>query len=629
MKKMFGDKKMFGILLAAVLTFTGILPVFAAEGEGEPPAVPEKSLIMNIGYDGTDVVDKTGNANTVTKNHLAGVGGKLQTGVLSNSNHTPYFEMTQSGAYCIEVDSDAIRNLENMTIDVWLKNERIPEDITNQFTMRRNTLFSFARPTVTSGDPSIYSLKLNNGTTYGGMDAERGYGFYGELWDAEKVNIFRTRYGTKNSNMYDEWVHLVVVRELDEKRNSYSVRYYMDGKDVGTASYAASVDGENNRIYPFAGTDTVLRIGHDSYGSSPNDKWYGFVGKLSEFRAYNYAMTAEEIANQYNAEKPNYIENLSDEFQFTSVKPSKQDVFQDKTGTPYPEGGVVKATFTAPIHPVSVDEYSITLVDAAGNEIPGGVEVSLSELGYVAYLKYGMVEPDSQYYLKVNGLRSLNGVPLTMTGEALTFSTDADVPQTPEQNFLAVRPFDGSSLRITLNYPLADNDFSSADLSAEGFEIANAAYDAATRTITITAAQAFTEGKEYTVKYGEITRTFTAERRKALFLDPPVFKDQEGNVLTGSTVTGVTAINTETDIKTYGDKNFKLLLAVYDGGSLAGCAVAGEDNSDAEVKSDSSRVAESVRATVASLDAEKTYTTKLMLWDSLNKLVPYSMYTMR
>lgn len=595
------------------------------------PVEPEGSLLMNVSVVGGRIVDTTGNG-TITEKQVAGVGGQLKANYLANAKQTPYFEFTQNGAWLVEVDSPAIEGVDNMTFDVWVKNDdRNIDNKDSQQDRYNNTLFTIANPAVEGADPSVYHMGLHDGAFYGNA----GYGFWGQTKSITNATI-SARHQTTKSDMWDEWTHLVITKELPATGDSYTVKYYVNGENVATSyvQHTATIDGNITTNKVMGWEDTVLRIGHiDSTGAY--GKWSGFIGKISEFKAFNYVKSAADIKTQYEAQKYNYIEDLSDSFTLELVEASK-DTLGDYPRGAYAAGGKIKATFSAAVDPDTINENTLNLVDASGKIIPGSVKVELSQQGAVAYITYGEVAVGSEYYLKVNGLQSVNGVPLTVTSsEAITFIDGG----TAENDILLVRPFVGNKIEITLNYPLKSSEFdaSKAILSAGGYDYTDttATYDEATRTITITGKDNFVQRGRYAFTYDGITKSFIAEE---YVIDPisigaPVFKDQAGNVITTETVSGVTSICSDVNVVTDGTKEFAAILSVYCDGVLVDVDTIGTTNSGMvkkftnEVTELNSALTYTFTLEVDSLDEGETYTSKLMLWDVANNMTPYVMYT--
>jgi len=631
-------------------TFTAIadgefvieVPVAPEEVQPPRPAAPvepEGSLLMNVSVVGGRIVDTTGNG-TVNAVQVPAVGGRLNANYLANANRTPYIEFTQNGAYMLEVDSPAIEGVENMTFDVWVKNDdRNIDTKANQQDRFNNTLFSIADPTATGTEPWYYHLGLNDGSTYDGT--MKGYGYYGQsrVKLSEAVNS-KARYGSDNSSLWDEWTHLVITKEKPANDDTYYyMKYYINGEMAGSqiwAAYKYTDDTTGETLDRMLWNDTVLRIGHiDSTGAY--GKWSGFIGRISEFKAFNYVKSAADIKAQYEAQKYNYVEDLSDSFNLELVEASKKD-FSDYPRGPWAAGGKIKATFSAAVNPATINEKTITLVDASGNVIPGGVTVELSDQGSVAYITYGEVAVGSEYYLKVNGLQSANGVPLTVTSsESITFIEGGSA----EKGILQVKGFKGNTIDITLNYALKADEFddSKAILSAGGYDFANttATYDEATRTITLTCVDGFVERGKYLFTYDGMSKNFIAEEFVApvepITFGTPVFKDQAGNVITTKTVSGVTSICSDMDVVTDGSKEFVAILSVYCGGKLVATDMIGTNNSGCvnkftnEVTELDSGLTYTFDLEVNSLEEGEEYTSKLMLWESMNNMTPYTMYT--
>lgn len=594
------------------------------------PVEPEGSLLMNVSVVGGRIVDTTGNG-TITKKQVPGVGGRLKANYLANAKRTPYFEFTQDGAWLVEVDSPAIEGVDNMTFDVWVKNDdRNIDTKESQQDRYNNTLFTIANPAVEGADPSVYHMGLHDGAFYGNA----GYGFWGQTKSITNATI-SARHQTTKSDMWDEWTHLVITKELPATGDSYTVKYYVNGENVATSyvQHTATIDGNITTNKVMGWEDTVLRIGHiDSTGAY--GKWSGFIGKISEFKAFNYVKSAADIKTQYEAQKYNYIEDLSDSFTLELVEASK-DTLGDYPRGAYAAGGKIKATFSAAVDPDTINENTLNLVDASGKIIPGSVEVELSQQGAVAYITYGEVAVGSEYYLKVNGLQSVNGVPLTVTSsEAITFIDGGEA----EDGILLVRPFVGNKIEITLNYPLKASEFdaSKAILSAGGYDYTNttATYDEATRTITITGKDDFVERGRYTFTYDGKSKSFIAKEKiiEPITIGTPVFKDQAGNIITSKTVSGVTSICSDVEVVTNGSTEFVAILSVYCDGVLVDVDMLGTNNSGSvnkftnEVTELDSALTYTFDLEVNSLDEDEEYTAKLMVWETLNNIAPYEMY---
>lgn len=616
------------------------VPVAPEEAEPQIPAAPvepQGSLLMNISVVGGEIVDTTGNG-TVKTAIVPGVGGTIVKDYIANKKQTPYVKFTQNGAGIVEVDSAAIEGVDNMTFDVWVKNDDRNIDTSDEQRDRyNNTLFTIADPTVTGNvDPSLFHVGLNDGTSY----AEMGYGIMGNAKVAGNKTLNMYFCKTTQSDMWDEWTHVVITKEKPATGDNYTVKYYIDGEKVMTSyaghTYTDSTTNEKIVDDTLKWTDTVLRIGHvDSTAEYAASKWRGLIGAFSEFKAFNYVKTDAEIKQQYEAQKYNYIEDLSDEFKLELVEASKETLLDYPRG-PYAAGGKIKATFSAPVDKDTINENTLNLVDASGKIIPGSVEVELSEQGTVAYITYGEVAVGSEYYLKVNGLQSVNGIPLTVTSSEPVVFIDGG---TAEKDILLVRPFVGKKIEVTLNYPLKASEFdaSKAVLGAGGYDYPNttATYNEATRTISLTNDVDFVQRGKYLFTYDGMSKNFIAEE---YVIDPisigtPVFMDQAGNVITTNTVSGVTSICSDVNVVTDGTKEFVAILSVYCDGVLVDVDTIGTTNSGFvnkftnEVTELNSALTYTFDLEVNSLDEGEEYTSKLMLWDPMNNMAPYAMYT--
>ena len=124
------------------------------------------------------------------------------------------------------------------------------------------------------------SMLFNTGNDWGGPDLFFYSGnSYWNVWDATGSPL-----GFSSASIDDHWHNYTIVNDA-----STGAVLYFDGVAVGSASYHASNYTSN------------LYIGA---ASPAND--YGWVGGIASFQAYNRALSAAEVVQNFNAVKGNY-----------------------------------------------------------------------------------------------------------------------------------------------------------------------------------------------------------------------------------------------------------------------------------------------------------------------------------
>ena len=84
--------------------------------------------------------------------------------------------------------------------------------------------------------------------------------------------------------MHKKWEHIILTR------SGSTLKFYIDGELVGTEINSNTLDFNSCPLYIGARVNTGCASGFQDY----------FDGKIDEVKIYNYALTEEQVKNDYN-----------------------------------------------------------------------------------------------------------------------------------------------------------------------------------------------------------------------------------------------------------------------------------------------------------------------------------------
>ena len=140
--------------------------------------------------------------------------------------------------------------------------------------------------------PIVHQSDWESRGYYLGLDA------YGHLGFMVSAGGWRRVISSGSLPRY-KWAHVVGTYDGSSGR----MRLYMDGSEVGSGSASGEIE--------MAGTD--LLIGRNNRKMQPTDavrddatlpSWYGFDGLIDEVKIYDRPLTASEVSEAYNKNKP-------------------------------------------------------------------------------------------------------------------------------------------------------------------------------------------------------------------------------------------------------------------------------------------------------------------------------------
>jgi len=143
--------------------------------------------------------------------------------------------------------------------------------------------------------PIVHQSDWQSRGYYLGLDA------YGHLGFMVSAGGWRQVISSGSLPRY-KWAHVVGTYD----GSSGTIRLYMDGSQVGSGSASGDIDT--------AGTE--LLIGRNNRKIQPTDavrddatlpSWYGFDGLIDEVKIYDRALSASEVSEAYNKNKPDAL----------------------------------------------------------------------------------------------------------------------------------------------------------------------------------------------------------------------------------------------------------------------------------------------------------------------------------
>ncbi len=560
---------------------TNILPLYeedAAKYAFTPSKanVEEDGTVIDLDFSGDSIKNKVNANDTITPY----AGTEITRGTINSlGSQTPYITVNaENKGY--KIDSERFERLPEQTYEMWIRFKDASV---------YNSLFSVGNEDMSKRETFRVSGRSYNqivteinsaGGTQGFLDNNYANG----SWFA-------------NGDNNDEWTHVVLSRYMVDEKTSSSTRgrfagtVYINGKSIFD-----TVKTNNDTIdYTQSLINNLQNIVLGSHGG--NDIANSDIAK---FKVYDRFMGPDEVSEIYNAEKDQFTDNYSNDFDLLRVEPldnnfDKEVWVKVNNQSQYikayadAKGGTLNLVFSTPIKRESVTDDSVMLTDQNGNAVSGGIKVlQVSDQGYCLAVEYGKLAVDAStnravYNIKINGLQNLNGIALygnkefTVQNNAAVFSDETMTGSEAKREYytnysvddaiLDVKPFDGNTVRVTTNYDITDFDASGVAIS--GMTVSDAQYQ--NRTITITTSEPLTANTEYTVTADGKEKTFTAEAKPdAVVVGNVLYTDSDGRAITDvSQVTGTTEVNAVVDV-TLRDaagvsaEDFSVLLAVYD-----------------------------------------------------------------
>ena len=309
--------------------------------------------ILNKGSDKNAVID-TATGFTLGKiESNENISGR-EVLYLDASNHT-------SG---IAAQIPELNKSSELTFETWVKDEY------DYLSGRDSMNFMF-----------LYSSSKNGGSNFHLME---------EYVEPNGPSTYSMRYSDGNNGTLrltrnvGDWKHMVFTRKVENGKTIVTV--YENGKLLAKNTEGIAVTADNSNAW--------LHIGGYTYSASAN---FPFQGKYATFKAYNKALTADEVAAAYNAS----FEDFEKPATVLNVTPSIEANTAIEGGS-----GEITLDFNTVLDEDTID--TIKLYDSKGNEAkrvtvtPDGkkaVKIAYSDLTY-----------GENYNLDVSMVQSANGL---------------------------------------------------------------------------------------------------------------------------------------------------------------------------------------------------------------------------
>jgi uncharacterized repeat protein (TIGR02543 family) len=219
-------------------------------------------LISNWKMDG-DVSDSFGN-NDLT---LAG-NASLTTGLGGEANTAYSFDGTDDYLYCTDADCGGVGKLDYIYGTGWTWGEWIYPNTLGQ-----------------SGKNSLLMGNRNSANNKGWNMVLSPDGFGCQIWTSTGGNCGAYVSGQISIST---WSHVMCTHDGSK------ITLYINGEEVNTSSSNCSGLGSDS--------EGEFRIGKDNHSASNKD----YNGKVDEVRVYSKALSAADIQDIYNSERPSY-----------------------------------------------------------------------------------------------------------------------------------------------------------------------------------------------------------------------------------------------------------------------------------------------------------------------------------
>ena len=363
-------KKLFAMCIA-ILFIIGLLP-FSALADDVVPKVD-----VQIASDGS-LSDANGNNTTFDwlsstaskpiygsfKNKNGGITDYLQFGKDSD-NDGIYEHETDSNANWLTICNSGMNNQKSTTISFWV----YMEDMWNIY----KSFIAYGKPTTT--------ISGSNHWVRDAKTAEYAFADSGVNTMSLRAGVFDGNHvqGTcSNVSWKNEWCHLAFVREYDEAADSWTIKLYRNGAEVGLNSKVTingALPDETNFIYILGGAGAA---------------------RYSGIKLYNEAISTANLYTIYNNEKDKYVEYVETEMRL--VSPTVDGSLTKTNGT-------IMLTFnSAP----SEETLSGITFKEQGKDFDLFTDYVLNQKSVT--FTYSGLETGKNYVLTVSGVEAINGL---------------------------------------------------------------------------------------------------------------------------------------------------------------------------------------------------------------------------
>jgi hypothetical protein len=248
------------------------------------PAAVIQGLVMYM--DITNPRSYSGSGNTVFNLANSGIAATIITGITYDNDNKKNLNFNGSSGYMFSNDTNMNFGYNDFTIQTTLK----LNGYSNGFTGAYNAI-------VCAGSNLSSSILQVAGTA-------SSYYQLG-LWNQPTSSFDAVNYSFSTNKIYN----------LTVTKNTSLVEFFVDGVSIGTTSL--------NKTYDFTGNG--FTIGRWFY---PGNEQY-LKGNIYDFKAYNRALTNDEIVQNYNASKGRYItpENIVTNGLVLNIDPSNSSSY--------------------------------------------------------------------------------------------------------------------------------------------------------------------------------------------------------------------------------------------------------------------------------------------------------------
>jgi len=260
------------------------------------PAAVIQGLVMYM--DITNPRSYSGSGNTVFNLANSGIAATIITGITYDNDNKKNLNFNGSSGYMFSNDTSMNFGYNDFTIQTTLK----LNGYSNGFTGAYSAI-------VCAGSNISSSILQVGGTA-------SSYNQLG-LWNQPTSTFDAVNYSFSTNKIYN----------LTVTKNTSLVEFFVDGVSIGTTT--------SNKTYDFTGSG--FAIGRWYF---PGSEQY-LKGNIYDFKAYNRALTRDEVVQNYNASKGRYItpENIVTNGLILNIDPSNSSSYSGVGNTIYDLSG--------------------------------------------------------------------------------------------------------------------------------------------------------------------------------------------------------------------------------------------------------------------------------------------------
>lgn len=282
----------------------------------------------------------------------------------------------------IGVNSDAIKNQDNMTISMWAK-----------LNMSWNNTYY----------PHLFYAYITSGTKRNDAflaDINPPNLYYRPGKDTAGKTIVRSI--SETSEFSDKWVYYTFTRSYDSVNKTWKFAVYANGVKI------SGLFDENLSGIKLDETNLMLNIGAHFNGNYPMN------GYLGSFDIYNTVLDESEIKDKYDSQKYAYMDAINS-MKLTDVSVQTEDLLDVAEGK-------IKLYFDNYIDYETVN--AICFTEADGTPLKGGAIISVdSENEKNVIIEFGRLLPNTDYKITISDeLKSINGI--SIDPQELTYTTN-------------------------------------------------------------------------------------------------------------------------------------------------------------------------------------------------------------